>query len=105
MSIISPDFGGKIVGFFLPKLRRSSSPITASSIKSRECPGVEAVIRQPGQTLLTIASEFARIFGKGIGFESRSVTVADWSELKVLAPAGGVGSNVRSGRGTSNHQG
>ena len=54
---------------------------------AEECPKLEAQIRRPGESLLTMAGEHAEAAGKSIGFESRSVNVADWSELKERAPS------------------
>ncbi|MBX9653945.1 Xaa-Pro peptidase family protein [bacterium] len=54
---------------------------------AEECPGLEAQIRKAGQSLISMAADRAESIGSQIGFESRAVNVADWSDLKERSPA------------------
>ncbi|HEV3260107.1 MAG TPA: Xaa-Pro peptidase family protein [Gemmataceae bacterium] len=55
---------------------------------AEECPGLEAHIRPPAQTIQQALAEVTGMLGlRTVEFESTHVTVADWETLRELAPA------------------
>jgi Xaa-Pro aminopeptidase len=55
---------------------------------AEECPGLDTHIRPPAQRISeAVAEVLARLGGRGVGFESAALTVAEFETLRGLAPS------------------